>query len=159
MSSPAARVWYYIFKENFFASWYTHFQQQGRYKTIHRHVNTSRDKILWKQSHLKTVYPSCLKNTFLGFRYGVSLRSLAPLSPSNLPDNISSQLWKWKLIGLNNGLVWLPEYCGLCIAVWSPLGMILLCPKHKYIVYIMYLYKYLICFVLPFCHTFIFVHP
>ena len=34
------------------------------------------------------------KYTFLGFTIGTSLRSLAPLSPSNLPDNIPSQLWK-----------------------------------------------------------------
>ena len=34
------------------------------------------------------------KYTFLGFTIGTSLRSLAPLSPSNLPDNIPSHLWK-----------------------------------------------------------------
>ena len=28
--------------------------------------------------------------------YGTSLRSLAPLNPSNLPDNIPSHLWNVK---------------------------------------------------------------
>ena len=71
--------------------------------------------------------------------YGTCLRSLAPLSPSNLPDDIPSHLLKVNLVfetknnqtelrsSANESYIYpyLPKNGGLCIAVWSPLCMIL----------------------------------
>ena len=100
----------------------------------------------WQKSSFRDSSISFSKKyTFLGSMYGTCLRSLAPLSPSNLPDNIPSHLRKVNLVfGTKNNHTelfrslyyydelypyYLPKHGGLCIAVWSSLCMILHWPE------------------------------
>ena len=139
MSSPAVRNWTHIEMFGYKISFLflplaaTKVQSHSLSCGFHQRWNTVKNVLL-------EILQFLLKFTFIGFTNGTCLRSLAPLSPSNLPDNIPSHLLKVNLVfetknnqtelrsSANESYPYLPKNGGLCIAVWSPLCMILHCP-------------------------------